>query len=439
MTNKDERKKMVSLSRRRFLRNATLVASGAALWRCGRSGVPKDSLASHDAPTGDAADAGEVATDSAPTPVVPEVWLGLFPAGGDDAAVAAVRQVCAELDWSWLGPGDSVFVKVSCNSDKPHPSVTSPAAVTAVCAELFERGAGKVLVGDQAGIEYVRLAADGTLTGSTKECMEANGLLAAIEGAGATPHFIEKHGYDEGYFKATLPFSSNWSEGPYISSVIKEVDHIITLPRLSSHVIAGYTHAHKCAVGWLRDDSRYLMHFDAATMHEKYTELNYADEIASRHRLTITAGVKILLDMGPDQGTVAEADPMLVVASENMAHHDALTVALMAYVDDLTPPAGDLVFVYDKNCNDFNKMLTQTLVEMWYGVPWGKKDKSEYTDLPYHDYRKGVAHDRGLLRAYEILGGAPETVAVKIVGGEPATELAEFLTAHDDGRLGLSG
>ena len=41
-----------------------------------------------------------------------------------------------------------------------------------------------------------------------------------------------------------------------IARAITEVDHLVYLPRLSSHVLTGYTHGHKIAVGWLRDDPR---------------------------------------------------------------------------------------------------------------------------------------------------------------------------------------
>src|SRR5688500_14842820 len=63
-----------------------------------------------------------------------------------------VRAAFTALDTSWLEPGDSVFVKVACNSGNRHPAVTSPNAVRAVTRALFERGAGRVLVGDQSGV-----------------------------------------------------------------------------------------------------------------------------------------------------------------------------------------------------------------------------------------------------------------------------------------------
>jgi hypothetical protein len=83
------------------------------------------------------------ATDPGPVVVASgDVLFGLF--GKAEAATAeeAFRKALSHLDFSWLVPGDTVFVKLSCNSGNPHPAVTSPAAVRAMVAELYARGAG---------------------------------------------------------------------------------------------------------------------------------------------------------------------------------------------------------------------------------------------------------------------------------------------------------
>ena len=438
--NRDHPERRILLSRRKFLRTGGLAASGLLLFGCaaGSGSDPTDGRAVPDSGPELSLDSGRF--DAALTLPSDAVLLGLFPTTDAAGAREAVRQVCAALDWSWLSTGDSVFVKVSCNSGHTHPAVTSPNAVRALCAELQKRGAGKILVGDQAGVEAVRLAPGDKLFGSTRDVMQGNGLLAAIEESGGTPHFFEEHGYEDGYFPATMDVEGHhWTAPPQIAKIIKDVDHIVTLPRLSSHIIAGYSHGHKCAVGWLRDDSRYLLHFEGASLHEKYAELNYTEEIRSRHRLTLTLAEKLLLDSGPDQGTIAQADPAIVIASPHMANHDALAVALLAHIDSLTPEDSPIPMKYGPEADTFNQLLVTMLIPTKYGEPWGSREPSAYTPVPFHEYWKGIESDRSLSRAYEILGGIPEQIQVRMMGEEPDSDLFAYLKDADGGIFKFEG
>jgi len=365
--------------------------------------------------------------------------LGLFARGDAAKLRAAVRDTCGALGWSWLTPGDTVFLKVSSNSPNPHPAVTSPEAVRAVCEELFSRGAGKVMAGDQSGIEFVRLAAGDKLWGSTKQVMKENGLLAAIEGSGAVPYALEEHGYESGYFAAGLPLSdSHWASGPYMAAIIKEVDHVITLPRMSSHVIAGCSLGHKCAIGWLRDDSRYLLHFEGASIHEKVAELSFATELREKHRLVITLADYGLFDSGPDKGTVAPLDPVAVIASPVVADHDALAVAIMAWFDAHTAVDSQLPVVYSaEDADAVNQLLLKVLVPAKYGEPWGPGDMADYAPVPFHAYQEGVSSNLVLARSFALLGGVPAALPVKLVGKAPDEDLRSFLEAFDNGFLKL--
>jgi len=223
-----------------------------------------------------------------------------------------------------------------------------------------------------------------------------------------------------------------------VARVVEEVDHIVTLPRLSSHVIAGYSHGHKCAVGWLRDDSRYLLHFDGASIHEKYTELNYAAELASRHRLTLTLAEKVLLFAGPDEGPVVEATPWVILASDNMANHDAVAVAALSYLEKASGREPPGAFAYGEQADAFNQVLLNVLIPNKYGAPWGDRDEADYTPVAWHDYQAGIEQDRGLVRAYELLGGAPEAIQVRTMGLEPAVEFTQYLAAWSGGVLKMS-
>jgi uncharacterized protein (DUF362 family) len=423
------------MHRRHFLRDTTLLAGGLAtgltlkLSGCRDGG--KDSGARRDA-GGDGTDGYEPLRSG-------EILLGLYPSTTYETAEDAVRASLARLPFDWLGEGDVVFVKLSCNSGRVHPAVTSPAAVVALCEVLFERGAGRVLVGDQAGVESVRLAADERRFSSTRALMEANGLYAAILAAGAEPHFFDDHGYEAGYFAATPPAGHHWGHPLMLPNVVRDVDHIVTLPRLSSHTLAGYTHGLKCAVGWMRDDSRHHMHNDAATLHEKYAEISYTEELAARTRLVLTFAEQLMLHQGPDTGTVADVDPRIVIASDDLAHHDAFSAALLRYFDVGTPVADGVSPYGDgSTANTLNQVFTRSYVESATGIPWAS-DGGDYTALRANPYWDGVNADLALARAFALQGGVPEQVTVRKDGAALAGELGEALSAAYGGLFGLQG
>ena len=371
---------------------------------------------------------------SGPRPVIAgdDVLLGLYPRDANPDAVAAVRDACRRLDWSWLNRGDTVFVKLSCNSSHPHPATTSPASVRAVVAELQERGAGRILVGDQSGAGYVRLAAGERRFSSTREQARANGLLAAMTDSGAEPYFFDDQGYERGYYRADLPLEHpHWHQPLYLARIIREVDHVIYLPRLSSHVLAGYTHGHKLAVGWLRDDSRFQMHHEAASFHEKFVEINHVPELAGRLRLVLTLAGQALLSVGPHEGSIGRCDSWMVIASASLPRHDALAVACLAYLDRRTPPQKLHIIPppYGAFSNASNWLYVSRIVPDRTGIPWGQPDCWRYQPLPTHNYTQSLSHDRALAHAFRLAGGSPARIPVRLAGCEPVADLRSFIAA----------
>jgi hypothetical protein len=294
-------------------------------------------------------------------------------------------------------------------------------------------------VGDQAGVESVRLADGETRFGSTQNLMEGNGLYEAIAVAGAEPHFFDDQGYEAGYFEATPPGGHHWQQPMMLPRIIEQVDHIVYLPRLSSHALAGYTHGLKSAVGWLRDDSRYHMHNDAASLHEKYVEITYCAEIASRLRLVYTFAESIMLHQGPDTGTVAVLDPRIVIASDDIANHDAFSAALLRHFDTITPLADGISSYGDGTAaNMRNDFFVRTYVEKATGIPWGQGGEG-YTTLRGHRYWEGITADHGLSRAYELQGGIPSSIPVRLDGAPLDRELMTALGTAHDGIFDLRG
>ena len=369
------------------------------------------------------------------TAAADEVVFGVYPRTVVDGE-EAVRAACNSLEWSWLGSGDSVLVKIGSNSGNEHPAVTSPSALRAVVGELYERGAGRVIVGEQSGVEAVRLTEGDVRYSSTRELLEGNGLLQAIEDAGGEALFFDDGSYADGYFEATLPEGSHWSRPMYVANVVKEVDHIVYLPRLSSHLLAGSTHGLKLAVGFLRDDSRNHLHHDAVSFYEKYAEISYVEEIRARLRLTLTLAEQVLLHFGPDTGTVFELEQRVVLASQNIANHDALAAAVLQHMSEIVDPAPGLV--YDAGLVDgANQLFVNTLVPTVTGLPWTPPDAGEYTNVIPHEFEKGLAHDRPLARAWELTGGRPKSVDALVVAEQPDGDLAQSIDAHTEGTFAL--
>lgn len=423
-----------------------MAAGGLVLDLTGCSSTPPPGDASTPTSTGSSRGTGSAPTSAAPTTsgsarvaVGPrDVLLALSAATGPVTADAAVREACARLDWSWLDRGDSVFVKLASNSPHAHPSVTSPAAVRGLVAELHDRGAGRVIVGDQAGVEYVRLVADGRRFGSTIDCLRSNGLHEAIVSAGAEPHAFDDHDFRTGYFEATPPPGSHWTQPLALPTVLRDVDHVVYLPRISAHAIAGYTAGHKVSIGWLRDDSRNHVHSDAASFYEKYTEVNYVPELRDRFRLALVLGEQLLLHFGPDiNGTVVSADPRLILASADLASLDAVMSGLLVHLDETTPPAPGVVPYRAATANAVNRAFVTTYVQAKTNIPWGPATAADYQPLTAHAFEHGVSDDRCLARAWAITG-RPDAVRVVSQGAALDPELAAAVTAHGEGMLSFA-
>src|SRR5262245_59179499 len=202
------------------------------------------------------------------------IALAGVPRGATPEVVAhAVRlAACGVDDLAWLSRGDTVLIKVASNSGNPYPATTDPVAVRALVELLRSRGARRVIVGDMSGVQAVRFWKDG-LRGSSRALMESNGLAGAVRESGAELCAFEEAGWD-GFYEERPTVPGTWAGPVMLPAVLREVDHVILVPRCSRHVLAGSTLGLKAAVGWWRHDSRLEYHRDAATFSEKTADAN---------------------------------------------------------------------------------------------------------------------------------------------------------------------
>ncbi len=384
------------MKRRKFL---GMMAGAAAMAAC--SGAHRDSSASTPKPM------------SAAGPPDMVHLAGIRKGSSNQTLRRAVRTAAlSATDFSWLSKGDSVFIKPAHNSGNPYPATTHPEAVSALVALLKEKGAGRVIVGDMAGIQHVKLTPD-KLTGSTRKLMTKSGLADAMEKAGAELYFWEEAGWDAFYEDRPVK-GSNWKKGLMMPKILKEVDHIVLMPRCGRHALAGSTLGLKCAVGYWRTDTRLEYHRDAATFQEKTAEANTVPTLLEKQRMVISAADRVLACFGPDKGYVAAPATGVVMASTSVVAHDMVSLAWLLEMHRAAPE-GERFFFNDPYTNQ----VVVNLANRWVVSKldgWGQAMDTE--KLIRNDINT-IWDDRVLAHAFKIFSGAPK---IELVKANPAVD-----------------
>ena len=136
------------------------------------------------------------------------------------------------------------------------------------------------------------------MRGSSRDLMKACGMADAVLHAGGELHFFEEAGWNA--FYQDMPVSgTSWKGGLMMPRILKEVDHVVLMPRCARHALAGSTLGLKAAVGYWRTDTRLEYHEDAATFQEKTAEGNTVQTLIQKQRLVLTAADKILTYIRP--------------------------------------------------------------------------------------------------------------------------------------------
>jgi len=338
-----------------------------------------------------------------------------------EETVRAVRAAAlAATDFSWLSRGDTVLIKPASNSGNVYPATTDPVAVNAMVRLLQEHGAGRVLVADMAGVQFLRFDRDG-LEGSTRELMHSNGLAQAAEEAGAEVHAFEEAGWD-GFFEATPESAGSWKAPVMLPVVLNEVDHIVLMPRTARHLLAGSTLGLKSAVGWWRHDSRLEYHRDAGTFSEKTADANRVSAITNKQRLVISSATKVLTTFGPDSGHVAEPETGIVFASTDLVAHDMISLAWLLENRASMDPAERDGFLDDPNTSETLVNLVNRMITRWLGG-FGEAFRAER--LRRYDLNR-LEDDRVLMRAFAATG-RPGLDLIETDGSLPAAMRSQLV------------
>jgi len=401
------------MKRRKFL---GLVAGAAAMTAC--SGFKENSqVGAHDSPP-----------VSGP---LEKVHLAGIPKGAPDRdLVRAVKAAAlSATDFSWLSKGDTVFIKPAHNSGLPYPSTTHPLALSAMIELLKEKGAGRVLVGDMAGIQHLKLTRE-KLKGSTRRLMEKSGVAPAVEKAGGELYFWEEAGWDA-FFEERPESGSHWKSSLMMPKILNEVDHIVLMPRCGRHALTGSTLGMKCAVGYWRTDTRLEYHRDASSLQEKTAEANTVPTLINKQRLTVSAADKVLACFGPDKGFVAMPDTGLIMASTSVVAHDMVSLAWQLEMHRMAPEGEKYIF-----SDPYTSQIVVNLANRWVvGLldGWGAVLDSE--KLVRNDLGS-IWDDRVLAHAFKLGGGAPgiQLVQANAAVSEPIIGMLTQNTRLPDNR-----
>jgi uncharacterized protein (DUF362 family) len=266
---------------------------------------------------------------------------------------------------------------------------------------LKERGAGRVVVGDMSGVGHLAQRPDGC-KGSTRALAESAGLLHPVLAAGAEWTFFEESGWASFYEEQPAP-GSHWRSGVTLPDVLKEVDHIVSMPRCSRHSLLGNTLGLKSVVGYMRYDTRLEYHHAASSIQEKTAEANTVPTLLQKQRLVVTAADKVLATFGPDLGHVITPPQGLVIASRAVVAHDLISLAWLI-VHWHQAPRRNKRSLTDPSSS---KLVANVANRVVSGVLGGWKSGISAEGIE-HSPQPDIWRDRTLRRAFEIMGGVPD-------------------------------
>lgn len=192
----------------------------------------------------------------------------------------------------FIKKGDKVLLKPNFNTADPFPASTDFEFLKTVVELVYESGAKEIIIGDRS-----------TYYLSGRGVMEKLGIFK-LEKIFPGTHVIV---LDEGkYVKKKIP-RGRYLKSVDLSEILDQVDKLILLPCLKTHIKAGFTGSLKLSVGFMKVIQRIPLHL--RHLQEKIAELN----TIIHPSLIIMDGRKCFISGGPSTGEVRE--PGLILAS----------------------------------------------------------------------------------------------------------------------------
>jgi uncharacterized protein (DUF362 family) len=204
--------------------------------------------------------------------------------------------------------GKSVVIKPNVVNDRPPPSITSPAVVTAAVRLIRGGNPREIIVADSSGM----------LRFPTRDNLFSTGIGEAATAAGARLLALE----EEGWVRVE-PRQAEAVPRFYVAQPVYEADVLINVPVVKTHRFANYSCSLKNLVGIIHPRYRPSLSFLSGNWHERIAELN----LAVHPQLTIADGTTIMIAGGPTSGTPGSAN-LLLLSGDRIAL-DAVALALI--------------------------------------------------------------------------------------------------------------
>jgi len=203
-----------------------------------------------------------------------------------------------------------VFIKPNFNTADPPPGSTHNDTLSQLIAEMRNRGASEITVGDRSGPP------------DTKKVMEDKGIFELAKKLDfKVINFEELPENDWVHFN---PTGSHWKDGFYLPRPVVEAEYPVSLCCLKTHQYGGvFTMSLKLSVGLTPKKLMGELHSSKENMRKMIAELNqpYSPQ------LIVMDAMEAFVDGGPMKGTLKNAN--VIVAGCDRVAIDSVGVAIL--------------------------------------------------------------------------------------------------------------
>ncbi len=214
----------------------------------------------------------------------------------------------------FIEPGSRVVIKPNLVSRrKPEEAATTHPKLLRAVIELAEEAGGKVTIAESPGGPY---------NGATlKAVYSACGVIEAVSGTKAVLN------YDTGFEEVPCPKGVTVKKLPVIKPIL-DADVIISLPKLKTHSMTGYSGAVKNLYGTVPGTYKAELHFRLDERRAFCSMLVDLCELV-KPTLAVMDGVWAMEGDGPTNGTRRDAG--VVMASANLHAMDYAACKMLGY------------------------------------------------------------------------------------------------------------
>ena len=230
----------------------------------------------------------------------------------DPVGVYTALKRAVELAGGLEVAGKSVLLKPNILSDRPQEKAvtTHPVFLEAAITLVREMGASRILVGDSPGLQTIGF------TG------KVSGLRGAAEKSGAEWVDFTKERFDLACIEGKVTKKFN------VTQVVRDVDLIISLPKLKTHQLMYYTGAMKNIFGLIPSMSKSPYHARFSS-RESFASMLVDLNLAVKPAYAFMDAIIGMEGPGPGSGNPRQIG--LVMASSNLLAMDIAASAVIGY------------------------------------------------------------------------------------------------------------